>query len=404
MSVSNFPDANLKMGVPKTTIEIERELLLWLRDTPYACSSLETLSGGSSNFVFRARLFRSLREGTRDVVIKHGEGHMAVAPESKISIDRIQIETECLRLLASFQFTLHHERALQFIIKTPRCYLYHERTNNQILEYIPGAINLKQYSLKNFLSPTAESLRSKCHWLGKALAQYITAFHNGVPQGLKERKFLATLQLNQDMQNLKHMINYDWLLQRIEDFPHILNGARDIFVQVKEMAQKELENSSPRLVPIHGDFWTGNVLLEDVPLDGEKETAIFVVDWEMAQLGVPALDHGEMIGEMYALWLYKQIDAGLWMMQGYAEGLGEQTESRAWRTILQVGCHLLSFGTISPGWGTSEQIEKVATLGKEIIVNSWRKDYEWIHNSELACLFAHVQHSLETVGEARAPI
>lgn len=138
-----------------------------------------------------------------------------------------------------------------------------------------------------------------------------------------------------------------------------------------------------------------SVLLEDAPLEGEKETAIFVVDWEMAHLGVPALDHGEMIGEMYALWLYKKIDAGLWMMQGYAEGLGEQTESRAWRTILQVGIHLLSFGTIAPGWGTSEQIEQVAKLGKEIIVNSWTKDSEWILNSELACLFAHVYHSPE---------
>lgn len=138
-----------------------------------------------------------------------------------------------------------------------------------------------------------------------------------------------------------------------------------------------------------------SLLLEDAPFEGDEETAIFVADWEMAHLGVPAFDHGEMIGELYALWLYKKIDAGLWMMQGYAEGLGEQTESRAWRTILQVGVHLLSFGTIAPGWGTPEQVEQVAKLGKEIVVNSWTKNFEWVLNSELASLFAHVRHSPE---------
>lgn len=110
----------------------------------------------------------------------------------------------------------------------------------------------------------------------------------------------------------------------------------------------------------------------------------------MAQFGVPALDHGEMIGEMYALWLYKKIDAGLWMMQGYAEGLSECVHSNAstWRTILQVGCHLLSFATIAPGWGSPEQVEDVAKIGKEIVVNGWKNDHKWIQSSELACFFA----------------
>lgn len=87
--------------------------------------------------------------------------------------------------------------------------------------------------------------------------------------------------------------------------------------------------------PIHGNFWTGNILLKDVPLQKAESATILVVDWEMAQFGVPALDHGEMIGEMYALWLYRKIDAGLWMMQGYAEGLSESehSDTSTWRTI-----------------------------------------------------------------------
>lgn len=82
-----------------------------------------------------------------------------------------------------------------------------------------------------------------------------------------------------------------------------------------------------------------------------------------------ALDHGEMIGELYASWLHKKIDVGLWMMQGYVEGLGEQTEPAVWRNAVQAGVHLLSFSTIA-GWGTPDQIEDVARLAKDIIVNA----------------------------------
>ena len=120
------------------------------------------------------------------------------------------------------------------------------------------------------------------------------------------------------------------------------------------------------------------------------EIPIFVIDWEMAQLGVRSLDHGQMIAELYQLWLYKKIGAGLWIMQGFAEGLGQQTDSSIWRTAIQVGCHLLSFGTVSHGWGTPDQVKEVARVGRDIIVNAWRRNREWFEKSELACFFTQV--------------
>jgi hypothetical protein len=132
-----------------------------------------------------------------------------------------------------------------------------------------------------------------------------------------------------------------------------------------------------------------SILLPNSPIQRGVEISIFVIDWEQAQLGVPALDHGEMIGEFYAFWLYKKIDAGLWMMRGYIKGLGEQSESLVWRNAIQVGVHLLAFSTIA-GWGTPDQIKHVAGLARDIIVKAWNKDREWFEKSELACLFAQV--------------
>lgn len=196
-------------------------------------------------------------------------------------------------------------------------------------------------------------------------------------------KPFPALRSNEKMQSLKHMINYDWLLQRIDQFPEILSEARDVFYQVKLQALLESDDK-----PIHGDFCPQNILLPDAPLDSQTNISLFVVDWENGQLGGENLDHGEMIGELYALWLSQKTDAALWVVQGYSDGLGPRPTDFVWRLAMQVGVHLLSFGTFG---GTPAQAEDVARHGRDIIVNAWKKDRAWFDESELACLFARVE-------------
>jgi len=409
------------MAAPKSADEIKSEIFEWLKGTKYVSISLEPLSGGNANFIYRAQLSTPLEDGMTNVLIKHGEGYMAVAPANKISIDRCvrpwrlfaeinwltsclkQIEAECLRELGDFCVTSDEADLFKYIIRMPKCYLYDDATHTQIQEYLPHGINLKTYILENFPSSTPKSLRPQCHQLGKALAQYVAGLNDKT-----DPKLYAELKRNKEMQNLKHMINYDWLIERIDQFPTILEEAREVFVNVKKQALEESKRSPEDLAPVHGDLWPGkwvpallqnslvknakhrySILIPNAPIQEGIEIPIFVIDWEQAQLGVPALDHGEMIGELYSFWLYKKIDAGLWMMQGYAEGLGEQSETAVWRNAIQVGVHLLAFSTIA-GWGTPDQIEDVARLARDIIVNGMAKNLGWFEKSELACLFTQV--------------
>jgi hypothetical protein len=76
------------MAMPKTADEIKSEIFQWLKGTRYASTSLVPLSGGSANFIYRAGLSTPLEDGTTDVLVKHGEGYMAVAPANRISTDR----------------------------------------------------------------------------------------------------------------------------------------------------------------------------------------------------------------------------------------------------------------------------------------------------------------------------
>lgn len=114
---------------------------------------------------------------------------------------------------------------------------------------------------------------------------------------------------------------------------------------------------------------------------------MFVIDWEMAQMGVPSLDLGQMMAELYEIKLYKDITAGLWMLEGVVEGYGALSDDLAFRTAIQLGAHLVSFGTTVPGWGTPEQVEMVVRTGRDIIVHAWQKDRGWFKGGDLACLF-----------------
>lgn len=133
------------------------------------------------------------------------------------------------------------------------------------------------------------------------------------------------------------------------------------------------------------------MLLPDAEFQDGVEVPIFVVDWEMTQLGVRNLDVGQMMAELYELWLYKNIEAGLWIMQGFAEGYGSVGEDFAFRTALQMGAHLVCFGTSVPGWGTPAQVEETARTGRELIVNAWQKNRAWFDRGELAFLFAPIE-------------
>lgn len=107
----------------------------------------------------------------------------------------------------------------------------------------------------------------------------------------------------------------------------------------------------------------------------------------MCQLGVRPLDLGQMIAELYELTLYKDIKAGLWIVDGFLAGYGFVDDDFAYRTALHVGTHLVVFGTSVLGWGTPEQAELVARTGREIILRSWETDRSWFEGHDLAPLF-----------------
>ncbi|KAI3336528.1 kinase-like domain-containing protein [Xylariaceae sp. AK1471] len=368
-----------------TRDEIKSKVLKDLEQTPFAASSLRALSGGTANFIYHAILKTPLSDGTRDLLIKHSEGYIANSPAFKLTLFRCRIEEECLKALSEFPIEGKAELPgdTRFTVRTPNFYHFDEQNNTQVQEILLNGKDLKTYALNTYSANTLETARPQCLQLGRALGRWLRNFHTWSATQAGLRKTVAG---NTEMQQLKHLINFSWLLDRVAQFPSVLGEAQDVFEKVKAMAAKELEDES-RLQVIHGDFWTGNILLPDSSIQEGSDVPMFVIDWEMSQIGVPNLDIGQMIAELYEMKLYRNVTAGVWMVQGFVEGYGSVSEDFAFRTAIQVGAHLVCFGTSVQGWGTPEQVEMVARTGRDIIVHAWQKDREWFQRNDLACLF-----------------
>lgn len=364
-------------------------ILSELSTTPYACSSVERLSGGTTNFVFRGTLCRPLPDGAATVVIKHTEDYLASNRDFILSAERCLIEESILKSLNNFpntKITNNEGTRSQFTVKTPRLYSFNPSTNTQIMEDLPDAVDLKSF----FVS--LSSARSVSHeWavsLGRALGLWLGSFHSWTKEA-SQTDVALEMEKNSHFRDLKFSINYGNLVKMVDKYPKLLEGSRNVFEQVRDMAESESgRKDGEGFGVIHGDFWSGNVLLPKTPFDTQySNTPLFIIDWELAQCGSRALDLGQMIAELYELKHFKDIDAGVWIIQGIAEGYPTLSEGMAFRTLIHVGTHLICWGSTITGWGTSEQVADVVRLGRDLIVKAWEKDKRWFEGEAWECLF-----------------
>lgn len=111
-----------------------------------------------------------------------------------------------------------------------------------------------------------------------------------------------------------------------------------------------------------------SILIPSTLLVNQSKTILFVVDWELTQIGSRALDLGQMVAELYETKLFKEIDCGMWVIEGLLEGYGPLSDKMAFRTAIQVGVHLVCWGSRMPGWGSQQQIKEVVKAGTNLIV------------------------------------
>ncbi len=162
-----------------------------------------------------------------------------------------KIEEGCFEKVAALpRFT-----SSLFSVGTPKSYEFNEEFNNQILEYLPQALSMKEYALKNWMPPSTPKLEAQGFELGRSIGSWLKTFHNwsAHPEQIDLRALVAK---NGFMQELKYHINSHANVSNVGKFPDALGGAKAVFEELAALAKDVLKVQS-QLRVIHGDFWTG---------------------------------------------------------------------------------------------------------------------------------------------------
>jgi hypothetical protein len=175
---------------------------------------------------------------------------------SSVTDSHQRAEVECLKASSDVIFTEPSTAAdgYNFTVRPPKLFHFDEANTNQILELMPDGIDLKHFILQHVPPHTPAALRLQFSHLGKALGGWLKRFHEWctTPSHLRAK----IEENNKWAQDIKHMINFGWIYDRIREYPDALGGVADTLAQVEQMVFAERQDPSKFQI-IHGDFWTG---------------------------------------------------------------------------------------------------------------------------------------------------
>ncbi|KAM7218337.1 Protein kinase-like domain containing protein [Rhypophila decipiens] len=385
-----------------------------LSKTRYACSSVTQLTGGTVNFVYRGTLTQPLSWPDADdggptkttVIIKHSTDFVAINKDFPLDVTRCTFEESMLDAVAAFH---PHINGDDVIIKTPRLYLFDRQTNTQVIEDLVDTADLKSVF---FQDPDARSLRfglgpSAALAIGRHLGSWLRSFHDwaSIPEQAGVRTSVGE---NRPIRDLKRMVTYDGVLAVLRNYPDELLGDEiEATLQIivdgmgREFGKplpKENEPLEDGWGLIHGDYWSGNVLLPNNSPWKEKPGSggankLFIIDWEFAQYGHKAYDLGQMIGDLWERNIFNGVDIVMPVLKGLLEGYGEVSEDMAFRAAMHAGTQLVGWYNRRPRTGAlvapREVIVEGLTIGRDLILKGWEKDRKHFQGerSVLAALF-----------------
>jgi hypothetical protein len=239
-----------------------QRILDQLAQTPYACSALTKLSGGTANFLYRGVLLKPVEEGTntkaaQTVVIKRSTKYAAINRDFPLDITRCVFEESMLHALAGFCYTITTPSGPS-VITAPRLYMFDRDTYTQVHEDFPGTIDLTTILQSVNVDQILPGSISRS--VGYALGSWLRFFHKWTSEPaqavLRER-----VGPNKGMRKLKCLITYDSFIEILERHPETIEGHKETLEAVKSAMKYEFERPPTEGDEIrgiiHGDFWSG---------------------------------------------------------------------------------------------------------------------------------------------------
>ncbi|PVI06565.1 hypothetical protein DM02DRAFT_623090 [Periconia macrospinosa] len=347
-----------------------------LSDTTFACSSLTSLRGGTTSYAFLCDLIQPYSPGAGDpvekAIIKHAADHLSCSPDFSLSSSRCGFEAS---MLAALQGGTRHGHCFNHpVMSTPRLYHLNEAQSVQIIEYVPNTVTVKE-ALRTLTPSQAASI-------GHSIGSWLRSFHDWTSES-KQTKLRDAIAKNKDMKALKWKVTWEQATQVLERFPNILaKWGKGLWEEIKDSKKKDATvNDGEEIGIIHGDFWTGNILMTDYSTD-----QLHVIDFELAHVSYRAIDIGQLIGDLLEMAHFNPSLAPsvIALINSFIAGYEKVKEDMAFQIAIYAGVHMINWWSRGSK-GESKEGEKLLHKALEILARAWRKDRVWLRENEAFC-------------------
>jgi hypothetical protein len=137
------------------------------------------------------------------------------------------------------------------------------------------------------------------------------------------------------------------------------------------------------------------MILQDKPLSRSKESGnklseIFILDFEVSQLGSCAQDIAQCLAELYMVHHFFGANAPLHVMHCVADGYFGANARRDATLALQITMHFGIHIVVIPwryGWPQGDKLVECVRFGNDCLVNGFEGKVEWFKGGPLGFLF-----------------
>ncbi|KAK8083536.1 hypothetical protein PG996_002317 [Apiospora saccharicola] len=351
--------------------------------TPYAVSSLTKLSGGTANFLYRGTLLQPLAGSTKTVVVKRSKDFVATNRDFPLDITRCNYEESMLHALDGFPRSITTAGGCTVEVRVSQLYYFDRETHTQVLQDFADTTDLTTV----LLQPPLRRLRRE-----------------EPAAGIEPEDWP-----NPGMRRLNCLMTYDSFIEILERHSELIDGHKSTLEEVQATFKQEFEQppvgGDKARGLIHGDFWSGNVLLPNSPwrdnapqsAQDEETQRLFIIDWENVLYGHRAVDIGGMLADLYERHHFSGAGASLSVIEGFVKGYGgpllSHDDDLAFRVAIHAGVHLICWyyrrDRNAPLPYPLPTVLSALTLGRDIVLKGWGKDKTWFKGTFLAPLFAN---------------
>jgi len=262
----------------------------------------------------------------------------------------------------------------------PEIYYYDEKNKVLVMQDAGAEVNNLKASLL-----AGEINSNQADVIGRAIAKFASKLHSW---GKAQPELCEEIRAHRQATTVPLWLTYGRLAETIDIVSeNMLEEYREVFHQAQLVMTAEMRDSAECGI-IHGDYWTGNILIS---LDSRNKDlglgSLYVIDWEMSKVAPPLFDIGQMSATIF-LANFRQKPEAISLLDSFLgsyDGL-HSLNSRC-KMAIHFGAHLVVWPIRVSGWGTSKEMEGCAKLGAEYIRKGLHGDVEWLKHSVLGKLF-----------------